>query len=275
MAKKDDWRCNSNDTVKEYGHVVNKNSSKRDKSIDFLSGLLLSYMIYTHISQVTLCDETTLYILLDSFLFFFMPWFYFKSGVFYKKCGESSQKSLKKIWKRFVLPFIVFSIANIPIYCLSFFHNSTNDSQFFPSFIKQIIYDFIIVGSPFGNAPMWFLISLIFIRLLALRIQKDDLYLLMSFSFLVISFFLWKYHIGPIRLVIPSLLGFFFFTLGYFFKYIQYHFLLFLSAIVFYTYFLIFCPFHVSIRSNEIYNEGVVSSNGGGIFMRCFFHSVE
>lgn len=57
---------------------------KRETSIDAVAGLMILTMIMGHVMQFSYLFSTWMYQPLH-LLFFFMPWFFFKSGMFTKK----------------------------------------------------------------------------------------------------------------------------------------------------------------------------------------------
>lgn len=67
--------------------MSNKNNTKsRDESIDVISGILIFYMIIRHCMQRTSLQESYIYESIK-YLTFFMPWFFYKSGMFYNKAS--------------------------------------------------------------------------------------------------------------------------------------------------------------------------------------------
>lgn len=64
--------------------------SKRDNSLDAACGLMIIYMIYGHIC---LWSGVTQVEIFPRLLFFFMPWFFFKSGMFFKPRSYKSELS--------------------------------------------------------------------------------------------------------------------------------------------------------------------------------------
>ena len=67
---------------------MQNNRISRQRHIDAIAGLLIINMILGHCIQMTDCREIPLYSWMNA-LSFFMPWFFFKSGMFYR------EKSLK------------------------------------------------------------------------------------------------------------------------------------------------------------------------------------
>lgn len=57
----------------------------RDYSLDFLAGILLLQIIYNHCCSISKSVSIDL-----SFLAFYMPWFFYKGGMFFKTL-ESKQ----------------------------------------------------------------------------------------------------------------------------------------------------------------------------------------
>ncbi|MCM1147036.1 MAG: hypothetical protein NC344_04230 [Bacteroidales bacterium] len=68
-----------------------KETKNRYKALDNVAGLMIVYMIFGHCIQA--CDVSTdvWWLSWMDYLFFFMPWFFFKAGMFYR------QKELRTI----------------------------------------------------------------------------------------------------------------------------------------------------------------------------------
>lgn len=73
----------------------------RDYSLDWISGLLILHMIIGHIAGWVEMDYPV-----NNILFFFMPWFFFKGGMFHRH--KEWKVELNKSFKRLIIPFIVF-----------------------------------------------------------------------------------------------------------------------------------------------------------------------
>lgn len=78
---------------------------KRDSSLDTIAGIMTIYMIYIHI-----CPWVGISPLphVGKFLFFFMAWFFYKSGMFFHNISFS--ECYKKGIQRLMIPYIIFSI---------------------------------------------------------------------------------------------------------------------------------------------------------------------
>lgn len=250
-------------------------SAERDRSLDLLSGIFVTYMIYTHICETANLTDTWHYVTLNSFLYFFMPWFFFKSGMFHRYRTDYGL-SLTKLRKRLVIPLLVFSIAAIPMF--SIYYVLDYGGPYWMNFLYSFFYSLIEKSAPFGNYPLWYLLALIFIKLILMVIRSNKLILIIAIIGVLSSFLLWYYNISFIFIVTEVFLGMFFYATGYFLKNIQYKkyvlpisFLLFISLAVFY-------PVHISVRSNDVYGGGyfvgIISSLLGIISFNCISKSI-
>ena len=144
-------------------------------------------------------------------LSFFMAWFFFKSGMFFKErpLFETIQQCIKKL----IVPYVVFSIVAFVIYYIV----KLPAVDF--SFEWKILYLF---GSLIHNMPLWFLFSLFAVQITYSILHKCKLnpYIIAGLS---LSLFFMNKAIGfrPYWMLnIP--LGLLFYSLGQIFKDIQY-----------------------------------------------------
>lgn len=120
--------------------------------IDEISGLLIIVMVLIHVASR--CEYA------DGFLvrsfFFFMPWFYFKAGYFWKDLETS--EVIRKGKKRLLKPYLWFSvIAMVVTMCLQ------------PDF-NNLLVNFkvlLVSGAIVANIPLWFLMSLFTVKVLS------------------------------------------------------------------------------------------------------------
>lgn len=126
----------------------------RDYSLDWISGLLILHMIIGHIAGWVEMDYPV-----NNILFFFMPWFFFKGGMFHRH--KEWKVELNKSFKRLIIPFIVFSIIGQAIWTIRLLCLHETD------IVKYIGFPgtFILYGAFHGNAPLWFLFSLFIVRI--------------------------------------------------------------------------------------------------------------
>lgn len=120
-------------------------------------------MIFTHLLQTNpqIDDQTpNLQAGLSHLFFYFMPWFFFKAGQFYKP--KPLKEVVKDSYKRLLVPFCVFSFLGHLLYCLCLYlKGDSNIIHYTLSFIKAILFS----GASQGNQPIWFLLSLFIVRI--------------------------------------------------------------------------------------------------------------
>lgn len=118
---------------------------------DSLTGLCILYMVAMHVSLIT---ETPIYG--GQFLFFFMPWFFFKSGMFYKV--RPIKQQFVKDAKRLLIPYVVFTVFGWLLY-LPF------EKEFIVlDDMMLMVKNIAALGGAFCNSPLWFLLVLFLIR---------------------------------------------------------------------------------------------------------------
>ena len=142
---------------------VERSDSKvsRDASIDWIAGLLTLVVIIQHV------DDLSNYALgwkeyqCGSFFYFYMAWFFFKSGIFNKTI--SLQHSYKKIWSHLIVPCLFFSVLSwviwVPGYLLE--HGGSWNWVLGATVIR-----FYSLGYIPDNGPLWFMVALIICRLM-------------------------------------------------------------------------------------------------------------
>ena len=133
----------SNSTLKLFNEA---HSLKREYYPDTVGGILLIYMILTHCFQ-----WASLYPEFDRFTYFlnfFMPWFFFKGGMFYK---PRTNKEIVKIgYKRLIVPFIWFSIIGTIILWIKYIILGIFTLRQIASPLRSLI----LTGSVPGNAEL-------------------------------------------------------------------------------------------------------------------------
>lgn len=124
--------------------------------LDFIAGLLVLYMIFpVHVLSQTGLER---YNYLSSVFFFFMAWFFYKAGMFFKP--TDSKTILKKTFKRLMVPFLIFSVIGDLVLDLHFFLTGITSYKYYIASLKSVL----IEGNAVGNIPLWFLLSLFIIH---------------------------------------------------------------------------------------------------------------
>lgn len=82
----------------------------RNTNLDLVAGILIVWMIVLHVRAATGFEFNTRFI---PFLFCFMAWFFFKSGMFHRL--RSNSAIIKSGWKRLLIPYCIFSFIGVII----------------------------------------------------------------------------------------------------------------------------------------------------------------
>lgn len=134
------------------------NHNGRDLFLDSVAGLLIIHMIAGHCCQWAHMND--LYDKYTSWLFFFMPWFFYKAGMFHRP--RPFQEELRKSFRRLIIPYIVFTIVGQLVLWLNLIIHQSFTIRTVLGPIKGII----IEGSASGNLALWFLLSLFCVKLM-------------------------------------------------------------------------------------------------------------
>lgn len=218
---------------------------ERELYLDTVAGLLIIHMILGHIFQWCNLTDISFYQNMN-ILFFFMPWFFFKAGMFFKI--EDKRDIIQKIWKRYLRPFFVFTLIGQFLYSIKLYQNGYHDIMYY---VLIPIKELVIWGSTMGNLPLWFLISLSVVVLLEHYFYKKMQ--LIGFVAILIACILNYYQYDNIPLYMGNICtGLFFYSIGYNIRNLQYKNIIFIISIVGYFAIYIFSPSFVDMRSNKL-----------------------
>lgn len=134
--------------------MKNKN---RVEYLDSVGGILLIHMILWHCWQWANLPQDAYWL---RFLSFFMPWFFFKAGMFFQP--NDNIVIIKKGWERLMMPYIIYSLLGTCVLCVKLIISKEFDFQ---SFVITFFSSIIKTGSVPGNLPLWFLLSLFIVRI--------------------------------------------------------------------------------------------------------------
>lgn len=143
-------------------------ANQRLTYIDALAGILILHMIFI-VHCAKLCGINGMGIDIEMLLMqFFMPWFFFKSGMFFRE--KSLKKNFKNCFQHLVKPYIIFSLIGwiiiVLVPGLVMYHKTLG------SILKDTAQHFIYDGSIRGNYALWFLLSLFFVKVLFPFLRK-------------------------------------------------------------------------------------------------------
>lgn len=139
----------------------NVQNQNRDTYIDAVAGLLIIHMIMGHAIQwAHLTDSDAVYLFFQKVLGFFMLWFCFKAGLFFKP--KDNKTLIQSSIKRLLLPFLIFSVIGYVTWsCKMLLEGEDNWRQFVYTPVKQLL----MGGGIGGNLPLWYLLTLFVARI--------------------------------------------------------------------------------------------------------------
>lgn len=223
-------------------------ASKRDKALDCICGILIIRMMLWHIfqwSQLTgSCFYRCMYL-----LYFSMPWFFFKAGMFYKDIPV--RQAVAGGLRRLLLPFAAMSLAGHALLCVRFAVEGGHPWQ---HFLLSPLKEALLLGSVSGNLPLWFLLSLFLVRvlysLLAVRFKARPA-CIAALSCLC-CLLLYRLRVCYPCYFPNAACGLFFFSLGRLLKDVQYKKPVAVLAALVYALALAFAPSFVDMRSSAL-----------------------
>ncbi|WP_028909541.1 acyltransferase family protein [Prevotella sp. AGR2160] len=147
---------------------------KKERAVylDTICGILIIHMIYTcHLPSFAAGLDTArqwpIFIIPGLVLGFFMSWFFFKSGMFYKE--KPFREVLRSSAKRLLVPYIVFTI--IGAICEILFRIGDPSLSTF-GLITRPLYETLYDESPSWSLANWFLLSLFIVRIAFAALKK-------------------------------------------------------------------------------------------------------
>lgn len=143
---------------------------RRTDWIDCIAGVLIIRMILGHYISYAGLKTSPMFSALD-LLFFYMPWFFYKSGMFYRSVENMTEwkVSVLRNTKSLMIPYVFFSMFGIIIGWVYFY--LTNDSALKPTF-TTIVSNFIGMGCYYWSSPLWFLLTLSLVKIITPPILK-------------------------------------------------------------------------------------------------------
>ncbi len=132
---------------------MTEQTTLRQDHLDCAQGLMILHMMFYHLCANTINNTPHHYHLLHP-LSFFMAWFFFKSGMFYK--GKGIKHTLFDGIRKNIIPYIFFSIIGFIVYYFTEYPTTSISLEW--SF-------FYVFGAFRGNMPLWFLLSLFLVQL--------------------------------------------------------------------------------------------------------------
>ena len=223
--------------------------NKRASYIDAIAGFLIVYMIFYHIMQWAKFTDTKVYSCFEPALGFFMAWFSYKAGMFYRP--KSNIDLLKSGWTRLIIPFITYSLIGYIVWC---FYRALATEPNLRIFLLSPLRELLKKGSISGNLPLWWLTSLFMARFLFNIIETQMTRARYPLFFLCLGVPVFCHYLNikvPYYITnIPLIISFMF--LGYHSKGLAENKVLLLVATSIYVLSLVLYPSAVDMRSNKL-----------------------
>ena len=229
---------------------------KRRTDLDLVCGIMIIHMIVGHIVQWADVKYHG-----DTLLFFFMPWFFYKSGMFFKK-NEDWQAQLKKDARHLLIPLLSFSLIGQLFLWIHLVASGDMNWLHYVSFPKWLV----LCGSIPANLPLWFLCSLFIVKTAynAVAGRIND-YLLVVVA-VTVAFVFHLYDIDTPCYLANGTLGLVFYILGSKLRELQYGKYIFIAALVIYAISLAY-PSNIGMFNNSLlsgyYLAAIVCSLAG------------
>lgn len=171
--------------------------------LDTVCGIMILYMIYGHYCAFVNTDNVLQWIMYP-----FMPWFFYKAGMF-QRTNINVIDTFYKGVNRLIVPYVLFGMLSWFIVAILFFYNHDLHVNYLYGQITELLW----VGAIWQNQPLWFLLSLFVVRIIYTFLLVHKLENL-SFVGLLLAFFIFA-----IDLQLPFWcgnisLGLFFYWLG-------------------------------------------------------------
>lgn len=233
---------------------------------------MVLYMIYGHICLWASVEQLPI---ITNVLFFFMPWFFFKSGMFYKSTDMKS--CITKGIQRLMIPYVSFTIIGTITFWIMWWMQGNDD---YISYILHPLRTLLHNGAVLGNSPLWFLLTLFVVRIIFNITDRYGKAALIPISLVCITgaYLLNKYEVNSYLYVANICSGTFFFTCGYLFKDWQHRKWMIATSIIAYILIIVFIPSYFDFRSNSgdntLYFSWVISSLCGIIVFNGIFRLI-
>ena len=220
--------------------------TERIASWDSVSGLMIVYMMFIHIMQRSGLEDLAVNAVLQRLLFFFMPWFFYKGGHFWKE--RSLSRELRVVAMRFLVPYLVFSLAGWAVDILYLWLTGQADIH---SMFLTPVHTLMVSAAVPGNLPLWFLPVFAACRLLYCVSKERRI---PSMAVALVSFaFAWVCNrYLPIPFYVGAMFaGLSFFSFGAACKNMDHKKIVVWTAFAIYLGFALFIPSVVDVRSNR------------------------
>lgn len=221
--------------------------NNRIKYLDSAGGILLINMMLLHCWQWANLPYDATWLRIFSF---FMPWFFFKAGMFFKP--DSNDIIIRKSSKRLLVPYVIYTILGTIVLCITLLIFDEFDLT---CFVITFFSSALKTGSVPGNLPLWFLLSLFLVRIIYNafynKFRDKTIWLFIAIPILL------KTISERMNVYLPLYMfnvssGLFFYLLGHKLKGMQFNWYTIVSLTLFYLSSVLFFPQMVDMRTNQV-----------------------
>lgn len=228
--------------MKQY--PVDSNTT-RDKSLDSVCGFFIIIMMLWHTGFIS---ERMYHV--EHFFYFFVPWFFYKAGMFARYGQGLNKEALISSFNRLIVPCFIFALYGLFVQIIT---DQISGSNTLIGTVRTHLREVLIYGTAVSNKPVWFLISLFSVRLLFSFSTRYNVVILSAILALSIAFLHQHYFYNRLCFFGNIPLGYLYYIAGYYLKEKQYNKFVLWGSIVLFSLEFIFLPTNVDARGNLIY----------------------
>lgn len=223
------------------------NETKRISHIDFAAGILILWVMIFHALNTCKVFGNVDARVAIPFLTFSMPWFFYKSGQLYK--NSPIRQGITKDTKKLLKPFIIWSTAG---YILFVFVMTLKGTVSLQNCVTDALNTFYIYGYIPLNTPLWFVLSLFFVRVISRFIIKHSIPSIIPITIgLIIGYTLHLVNNPALPFYLANIpMGIVFFMIGYKFGRFEQNKYLFILSFIIYLIFIFIEPSIVGHHRN-------------------------
>lgn len=200
-----------------------------------------------------------------------MPWFFFKSGMFYV---PRAHPNYNKVAKKMFWPYIVFSFVGWLFY---FIYNVIDNNASVELLLFSQFKEFVLYGGIEWNMPLWFLLGLGSVKIIYPILRKIFGDVTIAFSGAIIGFTLHLFITIPYYFAF-TIVGLLFYSLGHYFKDREFCNVIFIGATLIYLLSFILLKGSLDVRTNQAegnyYFVLLITALSGIVFYNNLFRRV-
>lgn len=268
-----DILSNSSDKQK---YLLNKNFKidiDRKTYLDALSGLLIIHMILGHVFQWAGLTDYTFYKWQTTILFFFMPWFFFKSGMLH-----NSNRTIKEILSKSINGLIKPCLPALFIgLCIYWWNLVLKDDFNWIHYFLTPLKNLALFGDIVGNSPLWFIVALFLVKPIFHLLSASKPFVKIIYILLLIGMLLIVQGKHLPQYIQYTGLGLLFYGLGYYFKEVSTKNIIIIISLLIYTlsiFYPQFTDFHTGTVIHGSYWGWIISSFAGIILINYIFKTI-